>query len=211
MPLLKILKGEKTGGSLVPPWHPNFRNFERLPDVKVVRTSFLVNSVAILVALAVLICFGLQEYKLHEIQSGSQQGIDYWQGQIKINERLSEKAVLTYQKFLSAEKKVTEVAAFVKKDFTFSDFIIELGQVLPDDIALNSISIEEDGVSLNGLVRGTSDQASGEAEACILKLRSDPQIGPKFDSISLTSLSRESKADQLVFKIFMKAKTKKKP
>ena len=29
----------------MPAWHPNFRNYEKLPDIKVVRTAFFVNGV----------------------------------------------------------------------------------------------------------------------------------------------------------------------
>ncbi len=202
MSLFKIKKSEKAAGSLVPSWHPNFRNFERLPDVKAVRTSFFVNCAAIMIASGVLLYFGLQEYKLREVRVQ----IDDWQRQIDDNKKPSEQAVRLYQQFQNEEKKATEVADFVKADFVQSDFIIELGQSLPKDIALNSIDVQEGGAYLRGIVRGTSDEASGLAQAYINQLRANPSLSKKFETISMPSLNRDSKVGQLDFEISLKAK-----
>ena len=202
MPLFKIKKSEKAAASLVPSWHPNFRNFERLPDVKVVRTSFFVNCAAIVIASGVLLYFVLQEYKLHEVHAQ----ISDLQSEIDAKQKDSERAVLLYQKFQNEEKKAAEVVAFVKSDFIHSDFIIYLGQSLPNDIVLNSIDVHDSGVSLNGIVMGTSDEASGRAEAYIDHLRADPRLSSKFETISLTGLNRDAKAGQLNFQLFLKSK-----
>jgi hypothetical protein len=198
----KIKKSEKTTASLMPAWHPNFRNFDRLPDVKAVRTSFFVNCLAIVIASGVLIYFGLQEYKLHEVRLQ----IDDWQHQIDNNQKASEHAIQLYQMFQAEERKAGEVAAFGKSDFVLSDFIIELGQTLPENIVLDSIDVHENGVTLRGVVRGTSDEASGQAGAYINQLRADPKISAKFQEITLVSLNPGAKAGQLDFELFMKSK-----
>ena len=50
--MLSLLKKkpDAAAANLTPAWHPNFRNFERLPDTKVVRTTFFINGGAIAVA-----------------------------------------------------------------------------------------------------------------------------------------------------------------
>ena len=47
--MLSLLKkkSEAAAAPTVPAWHPNFRNYEKLPDLKVVRTAFFVNGAAI--------------------------------------------------------------------------------------------------------------------------------------------------------------------
>jgi hypothetical protein len=207
MSLFKTKKSEKAAGSLVPSWHPNFRNFDRLPDVKAVRTSFFVNCAAIMITSAVLLCFVLQEYKLHEVRVQ----ISDWQRQIDENQKPSEQAVRIYQQFQSEENKAVEVAAFVKADFVRSDFIIELGQSLPNNIALDSIDVNETGALLRGVVRGTSDEASGQAQAYINQLRADPDLGKKFGTIEMPSLNRAVTAGQLSFEISLKSKTGGRP
>jgi hypothetical protein len=208
MSLLKLKKSDRATGSLVPPWHPNFRNFERLPDVKVVRTSFFVNSTAIVIALTVLSYFVWQEYNLHEVRAE----IDDLQHQIDANQKASEQAVQLYQKFQGEEKKATEIEAFMKTDFVFSDFTIELAQTLPKNIGFNFIDMHESGVTLRGIVEGTSDEAFGSASAYIDQLRADPHIGPRFESIAFpqNGLSRAGAQNGheggLSFELFIKAK-----
>jgi hypothetical protein len=202
MSLFKIKKSEKAAEALLPSWHPNFRNFDRLPDVKVVRTSFFVNCVAIVIASGFLLYFGLQQYKLHGI--GVQ--ISDLDRQIEGNKKLSEQAVQLYNQFRGEEDKAAAVANFVKTDFVRSDFIIALGQSLPDNIVLSSIDVQRDGVSLRGSVRGTADEASGLAQTYINQLQADPSLSQNFESITMPGLNRGSKAGELEFEIFLKSK-----
>jgi hypothetical protein len=207
MSLFKIKKSEKAAGSLMPSWHPNFRNFDRLPDVKVVRTSFFVNCAAIVIAAGFLLYFGLQEYKLHGIRVQ----ISDVDRQIDGNKAPSEQAVRLYKQFQAEEMKAAEVAAFVKTDYVRSDFLIELGQSLPRNIALNSIEVGKDGVTLRGIVRGSSADASGLAQAYINQLQDDPGLSQKFESIEFNGGTLEVKAGQLDFEITMKPKSGGKP
>jgi hypothetical protein len=208
MSLFKIKKGDKPIVSLMPSWHPNFRNFERLPDVKVVRTSFFVNCAAIVLASGFLLYFGLQEYKLRGIR-GQIGDLDR---QIDDNKKLSEQAVQLYQQFRAEENKAAEVAAFMKTDFVRSDFIIELGKSLPENIVLKSINLQEAGVSLLGVVRGTPDEAFGLAQAYINQLQADPSLRQKFETITMPGdLNPNAKTGQLDFEIFMKSKKGGKP
>ena len=62
-------KSDASTAAQVPPWHPNFRNYEKLPDVKQVRTAFFVNAAAITVALALLTYFGVQEWQLRSLNA----------------------------------------------------------------------------------------------------------------------------------------------
>ncbi|HZP60118.1 MAG TPA: hypothetical protein VFB27_07305 [Opitutaceae bacterium] len=203
MSLLKSKKSDRAAVSLVPPWHPNFRNFERLPDVKVVRTSFFINAVAIVITLGLLSYQILQEYKVHEI--GVQ--IADLQHQIDANTKASDQAVQLFKKFQGEEAKTAEVAAFVKTDFVLSNFILDLGRTLPKTITLDYIDAHENGVSLRGTIQGTPDQASGEASAYIQQLKADAHIGSRFESISLTGLNRGTQGGTgLTFELFLKAK-----
>jgi hypothetical protein len=208
MALFKLKKGDKAAVSLVPSWHPNFRNFDRLPDVKVVRTSFFVNCAAIVITMGFLLYFGLQEYNLHGIRVQ----IGDLDRQISDNSKPSEQAVRLYRLFQDEEKKVAGVVDFLKTDFIQSDFVIELGQSLPKNIALNSIDVYEGGASIRGIVRGTSsDEASGEAQSYINQLQADPSLSQKFATITMPNIDRGSKPNELVFEILMKTKSGEKP
>jgi len=51
-----------------PLWHTNFRNFERLPDTKVVRTTFFINTAAVALTLGLLLWLGYREYHLYNLR-----------------------------------------------------------------------------------------------------------------------------------------------
>ena len=59
--MLSLLKKKKKPDAAaseapqVPAWHPNFRNYQQLPDIKVVRTAFFVNGAAVFVALGLAV------------------------------------------------------------------------------------------------------------------------------------------------------------
>jgi len=62
---LPLKKKSDAAAVTVPPWHPNLRIVETLPDTKVVRTAFFVNGAAMLLALVLVLLLGVQEWKLH--------------------------------------------------------------------------------------------------------------------------------------------------
>ena len=95
-------KTEAATTSLIPAWHPNFRNFAALPDIKPVRTAFFVNGIAALVAFALLVFLGQREYALHSINTQ----IATRQHEIDRDKPGSEQAVVLYKKFQDEEKKL---------------------------------------------------------------------------------------------------------
>ena len=68
--MLSLLKkkSDADAAEALPAWHPNFRNYQKLPDIKVVRTAFFVNGVAIFVALSLGIYLGFKEWQLYLVK-----------------------------------------------------------------------------------------------------------------------------------------------
>src|SRR3954462_112783 len=99
--MLSLLKKKSDAAAApqVPPWHPNFRNYEKLPDIKVVRTAFFVNVAAITIALAAAIFFGLKEWQLHVLRGQ----IAVRQGQIDRDKKGSDQAIALFKKFQAEE------------------------------------------------------------------------------------------------------------
>ena len=65
--MLSLTKKSDAQPVAAPLWHTNFRNFDRLPDTKVVRTAFFVNTGAGALAIALLLWLGYREYRIHSI------------------------------------------------------------------------------------------------------------------------------------------------
>ena len=201
--MLSLLKKKTDAAAAVAPaWHPNFRNYERLPDVKQVRTAFFVNGAAIFVALVVLTYFTVQEYQLHNLS----RQIEDTQRQIDRDRRPSDQAVALHRKFQEQAGRVAEIEVFLQSRPAFSPLILRLGATLPPNISLQNVELRDIGVALRGTARGAPDAAAGYTSAYIDQLRSDPVISPAFEEITPTSVARNPQSGRVVFEVFMKYK-----
>lgn len=207
MPSLLKRKTDKGPVSLVPAWHPNFRNFERLPDTKAVRTSFFVNGVAVFITVSLLLVFVYQEYALHVLH----RQLTEWEARIERDQKGSAAAVAEFKKFQEEEKKILELDAFVSSKLVNSDLLLDLGRTLPQRIALQNVLYRHDGVNIRGVVRGSGDRASGEVANYVQKLKTDTKLGENFGSVSQSTLTRDAQTGRLSFELFMKFKTASEP
>lgn len=178
-----LKKKTEAAASEMPPWHPNLRNFARLPDTKVVRTAFFVNGASVFVALGLLLWFAFQEYKLHNLD----RQVAEWELQINRDKKESDQYIALYAKFKEEQARINEVEVFVKSRPELSKLLLRLGETLPKDIALDAYDGQASAVILRGTVRGTPDEASGYASAYLDQLRSDPVLNQYFDDYSFVA------------------------
>lgn len=193
----------------MPAWHPNFRNFERLPDTKVVRTAFFVNGVALVIAAVLLFSFGYQTYVLHDLN----RQVAEWQTQIDRDRHSSDQAIALFKKYQAEAARFAEIDAFVKSKPAVSPLLLQFGQTLPHNIAVDLFDLTTTGLRLVGTVRGSPDQASGYASAYLDQLRDDPVLKDTFDDIALVNLSRSRATGRLSveFSLHLKGAPDKKP
>jgi hypothetical protein len=209
LPLLKK-KTEAATTSLIPAWHPNFRNSATLPDIKPVRTAFFVNGIAAFVAIALAVFLFQQEYELHSINSQ----IASRQREIDRDKPGSEQAIVLYKKFQDEEKRLHEIDSFVKSKPIMSELLQRFGETRPKDIALDGLDIRApDGsapptISLRGTVRGAPDLATGTASSYLDIIKNDEVLGPKFDDVAFTAngVSRNASTGRLKIDILIKFK-----
>jgi hypothetical protein len=201
---------KKSDGPVAAPlWHPNFRNFERLPDTKVVRTTFFVNTAAGAAAIALVLWLGYREYTLKNL--GTQ--IAEAQAQIDANAKQNTEALRLTQLFNDEDKKVADVEAFIKMPVTPSEFITLIGQTLPKQILIEFTDMriptdpKNQQYTLRGVVAGTRDQAAGSASSYVELLKANPRLGAVFDPITLEKLTPDGATGFMSFEISLKVKT----
>lgn len=187
---------------VMPAWHPNLRIVEKLPDTKVVRTAFFVNGAAMLVAIALALYLGIQEWKLHEVNKQ----IADWQRQIDRDTKQSAEAVALFQDFKVQEAKTKEVADFVASKPILSEIVLRLGEITPKKIAFDGIEFRDSGLSIKATVNGAPDRASGDASAYEKQLRTDKVLGPIFADVNLLTMRRNQTSGRLVIDIFCEYK-----
>jgi hypothetical protein len=182
--MLSLLKkkSEADAPPALPAWHPNFRNYKKLPDVKVVRTAFFVNGIAILAAVSLGAYAGFREYQLNVVNVQ----IAEVQTQIDRDKKVSDQAVALFKKFQAEEAKVMEVETFLKSKPLFSTLILRLAQTLPQNIAIDNIDLRDTGLTLRLSVKGDAAAASGYATAYLEQLRADKQLNQLFEQATFT-------------------------
>ena len=106
--MLSLKRKSDAQPAAAPRWHANFRNFERLPDTKVVRTAFFINTAAVAIALGALLWLGYQEYTILSIQDQ----IALAEADIEANKKQNEEATRLSRQFAEQIKKIDEAATF---------------------------------------------------------------------------------------------------
>jgi hypothetical protein len=209
--MLSLSKKSDAQPVAAPLWHTNFRNFERLPDTKVVRTTFFINTAAIAVAASMLLWLGSREFANRNLN----EQIAEAQKQIDSNKKQNGEALRLSKAFIEDQKRLEEAAAFVRSPITPLDFVDLLGETLPKEIIIDFVEgrfsdPKNPGFAIRGRVAGSPDQASGMASSYVDMLKAHPRIGVTFDPITLNRIDRNPDGTFLLFDISLTIKAEKK-
>lgn len=207
--MLSLLKKKSDAAApAAPAWHPNFRNYEKLPDIKVVRTAFFINGAAISIAAALAVYLGFQEWQLRLLRG---QMVDL-EARIRADKPVSEQNVALFRKFQAEEAKILEIEAFAKSKPRVSELLLHLGRTLPADVVLDAFDLRDSGLVLRLSVQGSPDVAAGHATAYLNQLKADQVLMAQFADAAMTNLSRNMTTGQLAveFNLPLKAPAAKK-
>jgi hypothetical protein len=186
-------------------WHPNFRIVESLPDTKVIRTSFLVNSVSVAFLLAAATVFVLREQGLAEVRGQT----SAFEARIVASTPRYTQAIKLQKEFSEAEKRLKEIEAFVTNDFVASGVLRQLADTLPKFLTLDSVAMNPDAMHLRGSIVGPDRKATDIATAYVALLKADVLFSPRLESVEVKSIDRVPEANRMVFEIEMKFKPRK--
>lgn len=198
--MLSLKKKPEAAGPQTPSWHPNFRNYEALPDTKVVRTAFFINGGAIAVALLLLTYLGVGELELRSLRN---EAADV-QAQIDRDKSASDVAVAKFRKFQEQEKRLKEVDDFLKSRPGVAELVSNLSKTLPVNVAIDRFELAQDRLTLRGTVRGSPDRASGYASGYVESLRTAPEFKSLFSEVNLTNLTRVPSTGRLSIEVVIK-------
>jgi Tfp pilus assembly protein PilN len=195
-------KSEQSQAKQVTAWHPNFRNRERLPDTKVVRTFFFINATAITVVLGLILLFVLQEVSINDLNHK----IAAAEAQIAANQKSASDAIALKGKFAEEEKKIRELDGFLKQRLVLSQFMLHLGSTLPASLVINSMDVRDAGVNIRGTAAGANPvEASGRTSAYVELLQRDAYFKELFPAknIILQDVTVEQSSGRVTFDLFL--------
>lgn len=204
----------KSKATRQPAWRPNFRNAETLPDIKIVRTDFIINLTAISVAVALLVMVIYREYHIAKVEEAvaiTQQNIDLNIAADRRNVRLS-------NEFQKVERTISELPQFLNVPLSPDTLVRALASMQPPEMILVSLSfsptVTRQGrketvryqIVLNGRVTdGTVDGQARAATDIITDYRNAfgnlDLLAPYFLSSELSGFSRNEAQGSFNFTI----------
>lgn len=119
------------------PWRPDFRDSSRLPDTKPVRTGFILNFLAMVLAAGLVGTYLFREYSLYNISNE----VAYLREQVEENRSRNKALVRLNQEFLRARKIAEEAVRFDREPLPVPRFLGNLAESLPEGIVLDSIEL----------------------------------------------------------------------
>lgn len=202
--MLSLKKKSDAQPVAAPRWHTNFRNFERLPDTKVVRTAFFINTAAVAVAAGMLLWVGYREYQNMSIR----EQIARAESDIATNAKENAEATRLSKAFSEQVKRFDEASAFVQIPISPVEYAGIIGETLPREILIDFLETRTIAAGtaptvyqLRGRVAGSPDQASGVASQYVDILRAHPRLKEVFAVIDLRRIDRDVSGGFLAFEI----------
>jgi len=204
---IPLSRKSEAAADLPPRWHPDFCVSQRLPDVKIVRTSFFINVGAISVASVLVLWTGYREFQYHSLRTQVNQALT----NIEHNRKAHGEVIHLSKVFSDEARRLSELQQFVSVPILPTEFVALLAQSLPAEAQIDNLELRYVGgaasqVQIHGMLAGSKDQASGIAQTYVETLRTQPRLAEVFDTVTLNSLTPDSRTGNLTFTITLKFK-----
>ncbi|MCH6255434.1 hypothetical protein MLD52_02655 [Puniceicoccaceae bacterium K14] len=184
---MKVGKGAKKNVPEVMMWRPDFRDTESLPDIKIIRTGFFIAAICSTLALAMVLFVGFREYQ----KVTTQESLDSLKIEVAEYEAEHSEVVAKNKKFMEAMKSVTEIDTARGNQLVFSDLMLTCGASLKEGIALSSISLGEESITLAGLMNVPADEASIIVDSFMMELKERNADQGHFPIYNLSNMERK--------------------
>ena len=122
-----------------PHWRPNFVNVSGLPDIKVIRTDFIVNSLSVVLMLMVGFYVLQREYRAYSLKNT----IAAMEKQILVAEGDDNTSLRLSREFRDAAAHVAELEKFYATPVLAHDFLTEIIRMRPEKLIFKQLSLIE--------------------------------------------------------------------
>jgi hypothetical protein len=201
-------------------WRPDFRDAQTLPDTKVIRTGFLLNFVAIALALGCMTLYGMREYSLQTLNRSVRQ----IERQVAEGTPQNRKILDINKRFRQSAEIVGEAVAFDQQALRFHPFLSQVSDSLQEGMVLSSIDMQNSAeigkgsslppfvVELQGKILedapATPAQVMSDFQEAILEL---PSVKGKPIDLETAQFNRNNQFGHFDFTIRVKITVEKAP
>lgn len=138
-----------------PYWRPDFKIQSSLPDIKVVRTDFIINFIAVALVLVAVFTLLQREYRAYSLNSS----IDGMEQRIRLSEADDNINLKESERFRESAQSVEELQRFFSAPFVAHEFLAELASLKPEGLIFSRVMLTEESVEKKG-----KGQASAEPQ-----------------------------------------------
>ncbi len=189
------------------PWHQDFRNAEALPDIKVIRTQFFVNVVAIVIPLFVAIMWIQNEVSLNSLKGSI---ADLQEEKTSMQSSNAELVELS-REFMKEPAKIESLDGYYYNLFPVSDYLVTLSDQVGEDMVVSSLELKKSNrVAGNDVIDVWESRIAGYVaqgdQGAITRVNSfvedigkEELLEPHIDEAFLDNLSRDQETDTLNF------------
>lgn len=185
---------------LEPNWHLDYRDITTLPEDRVVRVRFLVNTCAGALVLILVTIVGWQLL----VRRGVATQLRFWDEKIALHRHDHDELQLTLRDYMNEAGRIKDAYDLIHAPFIASEFVLSIGRTVPDRMTVDMIGYADGSVTIRGSLAEPPERASRVLGRYIETLRTDPQINALFDDISAPSLDRSRQEDLFNFEIVLK-------
>jgi len=139
-----------------PAWHPNFRNVETLPDIKAIRTDFVINYGVILLAATLLVFFLKNEFSIMAV---GRENKDF-ETKISENTGINNNNLKLSGQFGNLSKEIAELSEFTNVPIKPSDLLLKFTEIKPEEMLFHSISYNTHTIRLDSRKSAPGKQIS---------------------------------------------------
>ncbi|MDA9589163.1 hypothetical protein N9V19_00220 [Opitutales bacterium] len=122
-----------------PYWRPNFKIKSSLPDIKVVRTGFIVNFVIITFVLIAIFSLLHRQYYANSLRTT----IDLTEARVRQAEPEDRLRLENSERFRKAAQSIEELERFYRAPYFADEFLINISQLKPEGLIFSRLSFSE--------------------------------------------------------------------
>ena len=207
--MISLKKRQQSSGSY--DWRPNFRDYESLPDLRVVRTQFFLPTLLVALAVGFASYLASREYKAIYLRSE----IDAIEAEINEHDVNHAAKVAENAEFMAFERGLDEISEFVDGQLVGSDFLLAVSSRIMEGMYLTRVEYASELVTIEGNLEVPAEEASRIVDGFMKALQEGEVVQGKLTDYKLTSLERVAATGLIRFRIEVgpkpdpKAKAKK--
>ena len=122
-----------------PHWRPNFRIQSTLPDIKVVRTDFMINSIALALVLVAFFFLLQRVYSAYSMRAT----IEDMEQRLRVAEADNKQSLQVSARFRKAAEHVVELQRFYGWPLSAHEFLAQLALLKPKDLSFSQVMLSE--------------------------------------------------------------------